>query len=106
MRPLKARLRNLGCGAIALALAVAAFGACPPAHAANDLPGVNVDGGNARIGASLAPGGGVQVGPVRPLRVAPGGVRPVRVKPSISGRYPVSCTPMHDAAGQCRPGRL
>ncbi|SEF00449.1 hypothetical protein SAMN05519104_7655 [Rhizobiales bacterium GAS188] len=69
------------------ALAVAASGIVLPAQAsaANDLPGVNVQGGNAIVGAGLAPGGGVQVGPVRPLQVPAGVVPPVPMFPSISG---------------------
>lgn len=92
--------------AAALAALAVTVAVAVPARAANDLPGVNLDGGNARIGASMAPGGGVQVGPPRPLRVTPGGVPPVRVKPLTHGRYPATCTPMRDAAGQCRPGRF
>ncbi|SEE68759.1 hypothetical protein SAMN05444161_6710 [Rhizobiales bacterium GAS191] len=109
------------------ALAFAASGIVFPAQAgaANYLPGVNVQGGNAIVGAQLAPGGGVnvqggnaivgaelapgggvQVGPVRPLQVPAGVVPPVPTFPSISGLYPSTCTPMHLAAGQCRPGHL
>jgi hypothetical protein len=93
--------------AASLAFATAASMVSARADTGNYLPGVNVQGGNARVGAGLAPGGGVRPGPVQPLQTpGGGGVARPRVNPPTHGFYPTVCTPMRSAAGQCRPGRL